>query len=127
MESANNKSCPSSVATPGAVLLGSVNADGTVGFIETPITIDEAFMEMGKDLELERSFRFSGKCVQSGCRQWKDGNCTVIKRIITAEPDWHLQHPQLPACSIRATCRWYAQEGAKACSYCAYITTNSMA
>lgn len=127
MQSGNNKSCPSAVAMPGAVLLGSVNADGTVGFIETPIEIDESFMEMGKGLDLERSFRFSSKCVQSGCKQWKDGNCTVIQRIMNAEPEWHLQHAQLPACSIRATCRWYAQEGAKACSYCAYITTNSMA
>lgn len=127
MQAANNKSCPSAVAMPGAILLGSVNADGTVGFIETPIEIDETFMELGKGLDLEQAFRFSNKCVQSGCKQWKGGNCTVIKRIMGAEPEWHLQHPQLPACSIRTTCRWYAQEGAKACSYCAYITTNSMA
>jgi hypothetical protein len=127
MKAGNNKSCPSAVAHPGATLLGAINADGSVGFIETPITIDEAFLqEAGEGVALEKLFRFSTRCVQSGCKQWSQGNCTVIQRIIDAAPDWPQQHPALPACSIRTTCRWYAQEGADACSYCAFVTTNSM-
>lgn len=125
METANHKSCPSSVAQPGAVLLGSINSDGTVGFIETPITVDAAFIaEAGEDTKLEQSFRFSSKCVKNGCQQWKDGNCSIIKKVMAIDPEWHLHHPHLPACSIRETCRWYAQEGAKACSYCVYVTTD---
>jgi hypothetical protein len=127
MKAGNHKSCPSAVAQPGATLVGMVNGDGTVGFIETPITIDEDFFATVESAgELERAFRFSTPCIQNGCKQWKDGNCTVIQRIIAADPAWPQQQPQLPACSIRATCRWYAQEGAEACAYCRVITTNSM-
>lgn len=128
MKTRHNRSCPSSTAHPGATLLGMVNENGSVGFIETPITIDETFLQTaGEGIDLEKNFRFSSRCVQNGCQQWENGNCTVIQKIIAAAPDWHSQQPKLPACSIRSTCRWFAQEGAKACSYCVYITTNSMA
>ena len=33
-----HKSCPSSTCEDGAILLGVVNEDGTVGYISTPVT-----------------------------------------------------------------------------------------
>jgi hypothetical protein len=126
MQQEENKSCPSSHAKPGAILLGKVNESGTIGYIQTPIEIDEAFIEAAGDMDLERSFRFSSKCVKNGCAQWQDGQCGVIKKVMQFNEGFHLQHPALPDCSIRPTCRWYSQEGEKACSYCPYVITNSM-
>ncbi|GAB2810955.1 hypothetical protein [Ferruginibacter profundus] len=125
MKSAGNKSCPSAVAKPGATLLGVVNSNGVVGYIDTPLTIDETFIEKagGNDVVLEKSFRFSAACAKTGCRQWSNGTCGVIKKIMTLNPGWHEDHPHLPACSIRNTCRWYFQEGDKACAYCPYVIT----
>ncbi len=128
MEPESTKSCPSSVAQPGAVLLGVMNDDGSLGYLETPIEIDEDFITgAGEGAELERRFRFSSKCVKSGCAQWHDGKCGVIEKMIDLNPGWHEQHPSLPSCSIRTTCRWFFQEGAKACSHCPHVVTNSLA
>jgi hypothetical protein len=127
MKTASTKSCPSSVAKPGATLLGMVNDNGILGYIETAVEIDESFIEAaGNGAELERSFRFSSDCATTGCRQWHNGKCGVIEKVMTMNPDWHLSNPLLPACSIRSTCRWFSQEGAKACSYCPYVVTNML-
>ncbi len=127
MKSESTKSCPSSVAKPGATLLGMVNDNGILGYIETAVEIDESFIEQaGEGAALERSFRFSSKCATTSCRQWQEGKCGVIEKVMNMNPDWHLSNPQLPSCSIRSTCRWFSQEGARACSYCPYIITNML-
>lgn len=115
------------MALPGALLLGVVNADSSIGYFETPIEIDAGFiLEAGPDAELEKMFRFSSPCVKSGCAQWKGGQCGVIKKLMALNPAWHELHPALPSCSIRPTCRWYAQEGADACAHCTRVVTNMM-
>ena len=120
------KSCPSSVAAEGAVLLGVVNRDGTVGYISSKIEVTTQLLEdINKTPQPEKHFRFSNSCVESGCRQWQNGNCSVIKKIMSANDDIELE-AQLPNCSIRSSCRWYHQEGGKACSFCPFIITNML-
>ncbi len=122
MESAKNKTCPSSMGQVGANLLGMVNANGTVGFFKEPIEVTQKFIDDAGDFEnLERRFRFSNKCVQSGCKQWTGKECGVIKAVLALNSN--PAKKDLPACSIRSTCRWYYQEGAKACKGCRYVVT----
>lgn len=120
----NGKSCPSATLSEGAVLLGIVNENGSVGFISnhTPVT-GELFDELAGIPEPEKQFRFSSACVESGCHQWQEGKCSVIRRIISANDE---QVPQLPDCSIRKSCRWFYQEGPSACSFCPYIVTDML-
>ena len=120
------KSCPSSTASEGAIILGVINKNGTVGFIsnKTELTA-ELYQEMRKKGEPEKRFRFSNNCVESGCNQWQTGKCSVIQRVLHVNEDLELE-AQLPACSIRESCRWYHQEGAKACSFCPYIITDML-
>ena len=121
-----HKSCPSSTCEDGAILLGVVNEDGTVGYISTPVTIDEDFVkEASLHGNPENNFRFSNACVEAGCRQWQTGKCGVIKNIMESNAEVDLE-PRLPDCSIRSSCRWYYQEGPKACSFCPYIITNML-
>lgn len=120
------KSCPSSTASEGSILLGVINTNGTVGFINNKVELTgELYHEILKKGEPEKHFRFSTNCVEAGCQQWKSGNCSVIKKIFFANEDLELES-QLPDCSIRSSCRWYFQEGAKACSFCPYIITDMM-
>ncbi len=121
-----DKSCPSSTCEEGATLLGVVNGDGTIGYISTPLTIDQDFIKEAREQgDPESNFRFSNKCVTTGCRQWSNGQCGVIDKIIHNNEDLNLP-TRLPDCSIRSSCRWYYQEGAKACSFCPYIITNML-
>ena len=123
MEKNQNKTCPSSLGQVGSNLLGIVNPSGTVGFFEDPIEVTPEFLEDAGDSEsLERRFRFSNKCIQSGCKQWTGNECGVIKAVLALESI--PVNKDLPDCSIRPTCRWFSQEGAVACNGCRYIITN---
>ncbi len=122
----DRKSCPSSTCEEGAILLGVVNSNGTIGYVSTPVTIDQEFIDEAQQQGVpESNFRFSNTCVESGCRQWSNGKCGVIQKIMWSNEDVSLP-AQLPDCSIRDSCRWYFQEGAKACSFCPYIITNML-
>lgn len=118
------KSCPSAVCEPGSKLIGIVNSQGMVDLLPKAIDVDEEFvLEAQKGRAPEERFRFSGKCVQSGCHQWKGGGCGVIKKVLNAFPE--TTNANLPACAIRKTCRWYFQEGGKACMICPLIITDN--
>lgn len=120
------KSCPSSTCDTGAVLLGKVKKDGTVGFLSSRLELDESSVtEFAKLGTPEVYYRFSNTCVESGCKQWDQsaGHCSVIKKILTVEVDFPLSNT-LPNCLIRKTCRWYFQDGAAACRICPLVVTD---
>ena len=123
MENSQNKTCPSSLGQVGSNLLGIVNPSGTVGYFDQPIEVTPEFLaDAGDEETLERRFRFSNKCIQSGCKQWTGSECGVIKAVLAL--DSIPLNKDLPACSIRSTCRWFSQEGAAACNGCRYVITN---
>ncbi len=116
--------CPSSRCTPGAVLLGVVQSNGTIGFLKQRRIVDEFFVNLAHEgRQPEKRFRFADTCVKSGCLQWANGRCGVIDRVLAANPDYK-NSEQLPACSIRTNCRWYLQWGARACGICPLIVTD---
>ncbi len=123
MKETQHKTCPSSLGQVGSNLLGVVNPSGTVGFFKDPVKVTQEFMDDAGDFEtLERRFRFSNKCVQSGCKQWTGKECGVIKAVLAL--DSIPAKNDLPECSIRNNCRWFYQEGAIACNGCRYVITN---
>src|SRR5215210_4139244 len=124
---ARDLACPSSRCEPGATLLGVIEADGTVGYITPRLTVDENFVERARRGRApERRFRFSGPCVEAGCRQWTGSRCGLIDRVLDAGLD--PPEPEgrgLPHCSIRSSCRWFDQSGADACRVCPLVITET--
>ena len=123
----DHKSCPSSIMKDGAILVGIVNEDNEVDFISNPIKINAAFVRSAKEVDkaAEKRFRFSNKCVQSGCQQWTGSRCGVIDKALTTIEEKYWKE-NLPACSIRSTCRWFSQNGANACKVCPLVITDTM-
>lgn len=116
--------CPSSRAKPGAQLLGVRQRDGTVAILPHTLPVDETFMEAvaADPTPPEQRFRFTNKCIESGCQQWQGGSCGVINHIVTFLDKIPSQEP-LPACSIRPQCRWFLQQGKDTCTMCPYVLT----
>lgn len=115
----NKLLCPSAPLYQGSRLLGVVKEDA-VDILSTPIEVDEFFARAANTgKEAEHKFRFVNKCVKSGCAQWTGSECGVIKRVLTAMEE--KLEAELPNCSIRPECRWYAQEGANACKACTSV------
>lgn len=118
--------CPSAPATPGAGLLGVAAPDGRLAFLRTLMQVDEDFLATARAAGVpEARMRFTTRCETSACQQWTGSACGVILRVLDAMGPG-LQPPPAPSpCPIRGTCRWFAQEGAVACTACAQVLTDT--
>jgi hypothetical protein len=72
-------------------------------------------------IPVENRMRFTCACREHLCQQWSGadsgGRCGVVDRAVaTLAKSEGLE--ELPACGIRATCRWFAQHQRKACAAC---------
>lgn len=113
--------CPSAQCEKGAILLGVFDATGRLGYIRPALRIDDDFVAGAAEGRTpEERFRFTQPCVESGCRNWTGGRCSVIDDAL----EFGVAADSLPACSIRRTCRWFAQAGPSACAVCPLIVRN---
>jgi hypothetical protein len=115
--------CPSAPLYEGSKLLGIVNEEGNVEILSPPLEINQHFVDAANKNEKqlpEERFRFVNKCLKHGCEQWKNGACGVISRNIEVR-EIEVAEFVLPECSIRSDCRWYSQEGERACKVCPLI------
>ena len=117
--------CPSAPLEPGVVLVGVVLTNGRVAYAADRLELGEEFVSAASQADSpERMFRFASTCRQTGCQQWTGNQCGVINRFL--ELNQHIEAEEaLPECSIRPQCRWFNQEGARACALCPYIITDS--
>jgi len=119
-----SKTCPSSRCEEGALLLGTVRADGTIAFADAPRGVSRVFAEAAQAAgEPEKRFRFAGPCVAQRCRQWSEGKCAVPDTVAKLLADVVHDHTAPAHCAIRATCRWFAQSSYAACDICPLVTT----
>ena len=117
--------CPSGRAVAGALLIGIVGQDGTVGINPQAFKIDDAFLrEAEPHGNPERRFRFANRCVQGACGQWSNQRCGVIDEAVVLGRNSQRVVPL--DCPIRPACRWYRQSGDEACRVCPLIVTNSL-
>lgn len=117
--------CPSAPCKEGAQVIGIRQEDGMINILSKPILVDKTFLEAVKDSEIkpERQFRFTNKCVESGCYQWNGKGCGVAMSVMEAIEKEVMDQQSIPDCSIRPRCRWHLQEGINACRACTLIIT----
>jgi len=115
--------CPSARCEEGHILIGMVREDASVGYIPQRLKVDKNFARKANhDGKAEQRFRFASPCVKSGCQQWTNGQCGVVEDV-TVELTSHQTH-DLPKCSIRSECRWFAQRSIEACRVCSWVVTD---
>ena len=125
MTEGNTLLCPSSSCIEGTLLFGVIQNHKTVTLLETPLEVDKAFIEAAeKSGPLEHRFRFADKCIKSDCRQWTGTKCGVIP-MLSGDELTEVEH-ELKSCNIREQCRWFYEDGAKACTICSYVVTINM-
>jgi hypothetical protein len=100
--------------------------DGKLIRIAPPIPIDRSFVESANEgrAPLKR-FRFTADCAEDRCGQWRDGKCGVAEQALISLAEFAgTDDARMPACAIRSTCRWFAQEGSRICGACSHVTTD---
>ena len=117
--------CPSARCAPGALLVGIAMPDGRIAYAADQFVVDEEFVRTAQTGRTpEGRFRFASRCAQGACRQWTGTHCGVIERVLELAPDG-TGEAELPACSIRAQCRWHQQQGTQACFVCPLVITDA--
>jgi hypothetical protein len=66
--------------------------------------------------------RFAAPCACNRCRHFSGGICGIGRRMVE---ELVPAAEGVPACAIRAECRWWRQEGRAACLRCTQIVTDS--
>ena len=118
--------CPSARCEPDAILLGVVASDGRVGYLRPEVRIDAEFVAAARaGREPEKRFRFAQPCVEGRCAYWTGSQCGVIQNVLDSDEGRVAQDESrpLPRCSIRPRCRWFAEQGARACTLCPLVVT----
>ena len=117
-------SCPS--AQPDmqdARVLGVVSGSAEaprIAYLKADADVGGAMLEKLGSLDPAHVFRFSAKCEEHRCAQFKDGHCSLGRRIAAGlDP----VVSALPPCLIRSTCRWFAEEGESVCYRCPQVIT----
>ncbi len=118
--------CPSAPAREGALLIGVVEANGSVAFLPQPRVVNgSALRALKVGREPERRFRFASKCQRTRCLNWSSAGCGLIERIRDDLSSEEMTRARGGSCSIHASCVWYAQDGLDACTNCRFVVTKT--
>jgi hypothetical protein len=118
--------CPSAPPELGSALLGVVMGKGQVAYVNPPVPATREMLDgfAKSGVPIENRMRFSGPCMEHRCVQWVGapgaGRCGLIDHALV-ELGITKEAETLPRCSIRATCRWFAQHRRAACAACPEI------
>jgi len=131
--SANDvKLCPS--AQPemeSAVAFGVIGGTAdqpVVSYLREPIAVSAELLQLTRPVRPTEVFRFAAPCAERGCQHYdagaagENGSCRLAERVSADVPP--VDSGKLPACRIRGSCRWWAEQGRAACSRCPIIVTD---
>jgi hypothetical protein len=117
-------SCPSAQpdmhdARIFGVLSGTVGAP-RVAYLKQEAVIPAGALPETGGLDPVEAFRFAARCEEGRCGQFANGRCSLGQRLADALPP---VVDALPSCTIRPTCRWYAEQGREICFRCPQVVT----
>lgn len=116
--------CPS--AQPdmqGSVVFGVIG--GTVDrpqvrYLTEPQPVTDDILAMSGPMQPTEVFRFAAPCAGSACQHFDGSNCQLVSRAVKSLPESSVE---LPFCRLRSACRWWQEQGRRACVRCSGIVT----
>jgi hypothetical protein len=95
-----------------------------VGYLDVVRPISDGLVNMPQHIKATEVFRIATHCIEKQCQHFDGKKCTLVERLVIALP---AAAANLPACAIRPSCRWWAQEGKQACLRCPQVVTATLA
>ena len=119
--------CPSAQpAMAGSMAFGVVTGtaeEPRVAWLEKPVPVTDDLLALTGPVPPTQVLRFSAPCQESACCHFDGKDCQLATRLVQLMP---LVDSTLPPCKIRQDCRWFVQEGRRACARCPQIVTYSV-
>jgi hypothetical protein len=107
----------------GARIIGIISGTTEapqIAYLAREAAIDSSVVDHLGELAPTQVFRFAARCERSRCAHFAGNRCSLAERIVEQLPE---VVDLLPACSVRRTCRWYAEQGPAACRRCPQVVT----
>lgn len=89
-------------------------------YLERGLDVKDSEVDLPEGVAPTEVFRFAARCEEGGCSHFNGKRCTLAARLRETLPP---VAKTLPPCSIRDTCRWYAEEGEAICFRCPQVVT----
>jgi hypothetical protein len=91
-------------------------------YLDEPQPVTDELLALTAPLNPPEVYRFAAICEESKCRHFDGKDCQLATRIVNILP---AVVDTLPACRVRAECRWFQQEGRPACFRCPQVITEN--
>jgi hypothetical protein len=118
--------CPSADADwRGAVafgIIGGTPAGPLAKYLPEPVPVTAELLKLAGPVTPPEVFRFAASCLNSGCVHFQGNACSLASRVVKLLP---AVMDRIPRCAIRASCRWWRQEGVAACHRCPQVVTEN--
>lgn len=101
-------------------VMGGTEEEPRLSYLEEPQPVSDDLLALTGPVRPTEIFRFAARCEESACSHFDGARCLLATRIVQILP---AVEESLPPCTIRATCRWFQQEGKEACFRCPQIVT----
>ena len=111
---------------PGSMAFGVVAGtpeEPRVAWLERPIPVTQELLALTGSVPPAQVLRITAPCQEHLCCHYDGHECNLATRLVQLMPT---VDTSLPACRIRADCRWFTQEGKAACMRCPQIVTFSV-
>jgi hypothetical protein len=106
--------CPSTDRSESTHVLGLADSEGRVRFLEKMLPIPREAVDQLTDKDMRSRVRLTGPCISFQCGYWKNG-CSLGRRLSNLGKSYDR------ACPIVSECRWYQENGNRACGICAFV------
>lgn len=103
-------------------VIGGNAASPQVAYLDRTLPVTNETLSLAAPVQPTEVFRFSAPCAAGFCQHFHNGTCRLIARTVQLMPE---VVAKLPPCRIRASCRWWRQEGSAACKRCPQVVTES--
>jgi hypothetical protein len=102
-------------------VLSGTAAEPRIAYLKPGANVDiGALPRDDEGVKITEVFRLAARCEEHRCTHFDGSRCTLAKRIVATLPP---VVDALPQCQIRPTCRWYAEQGRRACFRCPQVVT----
>jgi len=118
--------CPSADSSWRGVvafgIIGGTPGQPEVKYLPEPVAVTEELLSFANPVTPAEVFRFAAPCMNAGCAHFKGNACSLVSRVVKMLPQ---AVDQISRCAIRASCRWWRQEGVAACRRCPQVVTEN--
>lgn len=103
-------------------VVGGTPQEPKLAYLMEPRAVTTELLALAGPVKATEVFRFAAPCAQHACQHFDGSRCSLIARVVQLLPT---AGGALPPCRIRPKCRWWHEEGPRACARCPLIVTET--